>query len=102
MYQISYNPLDSPEPEITLNTTDLFTRQDDLETGTEYNISVRAYTKAGAGEVSFELVSTLPRPSKSLLPPPPLSLSHCACVCVCVCALIVVVFLSKLLSRESK
>ena len=61
-YEVSYRPTDSSEPETRLNTTDLetsFTTQSDLEEGTEFIFSVRAYTRVGPGNTSSITVSTL-------------------------------------------
>ena len=49
-------------PETKLNTTDLetsFSSQSDLEEGTEFIFSVRAYTRMGHGNASSITVSTL-------------------------------------------
>ena len=54
-YEVSYGPADSTDPETRLNTTDLetsFTTQSDLEEGTEFIFSVRAYTRVGPGNTS--------------------------------------------------
>ena len=61
-YEVSYRPTDSSDPETRLNTTDLetsFTTQSDLEEGTEFIFSVRAYTRVGPGNTSSITVSTL-------------------------------------------
>ena len=61
-YEVSYRPNDSSDPETRLNTTDLetsFTTQSDLEEGTEFIFSVRAYTRVGPGDTSSITVSTL-------------------------------------------
>ena len=60
-YEVSYRPTDSSDPETRLNTTDLetsFTTQSDLEEGTEFIFSVRAYTRVGPGNISSITVST--------------------------------------------
>ena len=64
-YEVSYRPTDSPQPVTRLNTTDLatsFTTPSDLEVGTEYNNSVRAYTRMGPGNTTFVAISTLHSP----------------------------------------
>ena len=61
-YEVSYGPADSSDPETRLNTTDLetsFTTQSDLEEGTEFIFSVRAYTRVGPGNTSSITISTL-------------------------------------------
>ena len=61
-YEVSYRPTDSSDPETRLNTTDLetsFSTQSDLEEGTEFIFSVRAYTRVGPGNTSSITVSTL-------------------------------------------
>ena len=61
-YEVSYGPTDSTDPETRLNTTDLetsFTTQSDLEEGTEFIFSVRAYTRVGPGNTTSITVSTL-------------------------------------------
>ena len=61
-YEVSYRPTDSSQPVTRLNTTDLatsFTTQSDLEVGTEFIFSVRAYTQVGPGNESSVAVSTL-------------------------------------------
>ena len=61
-YEVSYRPTDSSDPETRLNTTDLetsFTTQSDLEEGTEFIFSVRAYTRVGPGNTTSITVSTL-------------------------------------------
>ena len=66
-YEVSYRPTKSSQPATRLNTTDLatsFTTESDLEVGTEYNISVRAYTIAGPGNTASITISTLSRPCK--------------------------------------
>ena len=68
-YEVSYRPTDSSDPETRLNTTDLetsFTTQSDLEEGTEFIFSVRAYTRVGPGNTSSITVSTLSEESKTL------------------------------------
>ena len=62
VYEVSYGPTDSSDPETRLNTTDLessFTTQSDLEEGTEFIFSVRAYTRVGPGNTTSITVSTL-------------------------------------------
>ena len=69
-YEVSYRPTDSSDPKIRLNTTDLetsFTTQSDLEEGTEFIFSVRAYTRVGPGNTSSINVSTLGRKSKMMV-----------------------------------
>ena len=64
-YEVSYRPTDSSQPVTRLNTTDLatsFTTQSDLEMGTEFIFSVRAYTQVGPGNQSSVYVSTLSKP----------------------------------------
>ena len=61
-YEVSYRPTDSSQPHQTRhNTTHLATSftTGDLEMGTEYNLSVRAYTSAGPGQSSSVVVSTI-------------------------------------------
>ena len=61
-YEVSYRPTDSSQSVTRLNTTDLatsFTTQSDLEVGTEFIFSVRAYTRVGPGNESSVTVSTL-------------------------------------------
>ena len=61
-YEVSYRPTDSSDPQTRLNTTDLettFSTQSDLEEGTEFIFSVRAYTRVGPGNTSSITVSTL-------------------------------------------
>ena len=61
-YEVSYRPTDSSQPVTRLNTTDLdtsFTTQSDLEVGTEFIFSVRAYTRVGPGDTTSIMVSTL-------------------------------------------
>ena len=61
-YEASYRPTDSFDPETRLNTTDLetsFSTQSDLEEGTEFIFSVRAYTRVGPGNTTSITVSTL-------------------------------------------
>ena len=68
-YEVSYRPTDSSDPETRLNTTDLetsLTTQSDLEEGTEFIFSVRAYTRVGPGNASSITVSTLSEESKTL------------------------------------
>ena len=68
-YEVSYRPADSSDTETRLNTTDLetsFTTQSDLEEGTEFIFSVRAYTRVGPGNTSSITVSTLSEESKTL------------------------------------
>ena len=64
-YEVSYRPTDSSQPHHTRrNTTHLATSftTGELEMGTEYNLSVRAYTSAGPGQSSSVVVaSTLDR-----------------------------------------
>ena len=60
--EVSYRPTDSSDPETRLNTTDLetsFSTQSDLEEGTEFIFSVRAYTRVGPGNTSSITVYTL-------------------------------------------
>ena len=67
-YEVCYRPTDNSEPKTRANTTDLdtsFTTEDDLHLETEYSFSVRAYTRAGPGEISSRLISTLARPRKT-------------------------------------
>ena len=66
-YEVSYRPTDSSQPVTRLNTTDLatsFTTQSDLEVGTEFIFSVRAYTRVGPGNASYDIVSVLQKPCK--------------------------------------
>ena len=61
-YEVSYRPTDSSDPETRLTTTDLetsFSTQSDLEEGTEFIFSVRAYTRVGPGNTTSITVSTL-------------------------------------------
>ena len=69
-YEVSYRPTDSSQPVTRLNTTDLatsFTTQRDLEVGTEFIFSVRAYTRVGPGNESSVAVSTLSKPGIYML-----------------------------------
>ena len=70
-YEVSYRPEDSSDPETRLNTTDLetsFTTQSDLEEGTEFIFSVRAYTRVGPGNTSSITVS-IPSEEESRISP---------------------------------
>ena len=61
-YEIWYRPTSSPDSETRLNTTGQetsFTTENDLEEGTEFIFSVRAYTRAGPGNTTSITVSTL-------------------------------------------
>lgn len=61
-YEVSYRPADSSQHDTRLNTTDLstsFTTPSDLEVGTEFIFSVRAYTRVGPGNTASVVVSTL-------------------------------------------
>ena len=61
-YEVSYRPTDYSDPKTRLNTTDLetsFSTQSDLEEGTEFIFSVRAYTRVGPGNTTSITVSTL-------------------------------------------
>ena len=65
-YEVSYEPTDSSRPLTTTNISlkTSFVTDDNLELGTEFNISVRAFTRGGAGEITYVVVSTLTRPCK--------------------------------------
>ena len=68
-YEVSYRPTDSSQPDTRLNTTDLatsFTTQSDLELGTEFTFSVRAFTRVGPGDATSVVVSTLERPRETI------------------------------------
>ena len=67
-YEVSYRPADSSDPETRLNTTDLETTQSDLEEGTEFIFSVRAYTRVGPGNTSSITVS-IPSEEESRITP---------------------------------
>ena len=59
-YEVSYRPTDSSQPVTRLNTTDLdtsFTTQSDLEVGTEFIFSVRAYTRVGPGDTTSIMIT---------------------------------------------
>ena len=61
-YEVSYRPADNSGHELSLNTTDLesnFTAGNDLEGGSDYIFSVRAYTRVGPGTTSSLRASTL-------------------------------------------
>ena len=61
-YEIWYRPTSSPDSETRVNTTGQetsFTTENDLEEGTEFIFSVRAYTRAGPGNTTSITVSTL-------------------------------------------
>ena len=63
-YQVFYGPTNSMEP---LNQTETglktsFTTIYHIELETEFNFTVRAFTRAGAGESDTVIVSTLERP----------------------------------------
>ena len=62
-YEVSYRPTDSSLPVTRLNTTDLATSfiLSNIEMGTEFVFSVRAYTRIGPGETTSVTVSTLIR-----------------------------------------
>ena len=70
-YEIWYRPTSSPDPETRVNTTSQetsFTTENDLEEGTEFIFSVRAYTRAGPGNTLSITVSTLSKSrEKSML-----------------------------------
>ena len=77
-YEVSYRPTDSSDPETRLNTTDLetsFTTQSDLEEGTEFIFSVRAYTRVGPGNTSSITVS-IPSEESNTLPNTICSVNH--------------------------
>ena len=63
---MSYRPTDSSQPLTTRNTSleTSFIIGGNLERGTEFNFSVRAFTGAGAGEIAYDVVSTLTIPCK--------------------------------------
>jgi hypothetical protein len=61
-YEVSYRPADNSGHELSLNTTDVesnFTAGNDLEGGSDYIFSVRAYTRVGPGTTSSLRTSTL-------------------------------------------
>ncbi|CAI8031812.1 Receptor-type tyrosine-protein phosphatase kappa [Geodia barretti] len=61
-YEVSYRPADNSGNELSLNTTDVesnFTAGNDLEGGSDYIFSVRAYTRVGPGTTSSLRASTL-------------------------------------------
>ena len=62
-YEVSYRPTDSSQPVTRLNTTDLATSfiLSNIEMGTDFVFSVRAYTRIGPGETTSVTVSTLIR-----------------------------------------
>ena len=65
-YEVFYGPTDSMEP---LNSTRTslktnFTTPYHIEPGTEFNLTVSAYTNAGPGEPKSIIVSTLNKPCK--------------------------------------
>ena len=63
-YEIWYRPTSSPDSETRVNTTGQetsFTTENDLEEGTEFIFSVRAYTRAGPGNTTSINVTTLSR-----------------------------------------
>ena len=68
-YKVFYGPTDSMEP-LNSTTTGLktnFTTPYHIEPGTEFNLTVRAYTNAPEpGEPKSIIVSTLNRPCKKL------------------------------------
>ena len=60
-YEIWYRPTSSPDSETRVNTTGQetsFTTENDLEEGTEFIFSVRAYTRAGPGGISSITLSS--------------------------------------------
>ena len=60
-YDVSYEPSDSSQPLSTgLETS--FTTPSNLDLGTEFIFTVRAFTKVGFGETASVTVSTLIRP----------------------------------------
>ena len=63
-YEVQYWPTAQPQIVTTVNTTNLATNYtvSKLETGTEIEFSVRAYTRVGAGERESITTSTLTRP----------------------------------------
>ena len=68
VHEIWYRPTSSPDSETRVNTTGQetsFTTVNDLEEGTEFIFSVRAYTRAGPGNTTSITVSTLSRESMS-------------------------------------
>ena len=71
VYEIWYRPTSSPDSEIRVNTTGQetrFTTENDLEEGTEFIFSVRAYTRAGPGNTTSITLSTLSKSrGKSML-----------------------------------
>ena len=66
-YEVSYEPTDSSQPLTTMNSglETSFIIDSDLELGIEFNISVRAFTGGGAGEIAYVVVSTLTRPREN-------------------------------------
>ena len=58
-YEVSYEPTDSSEPVIRMNTTANFSTLSNLELGSEYMFSVTAYTRVGPGNTTSVTVSTL-------------------------------------------
>ena len=69
-YEIWYSPTSSHDSEIRVNTTgqeNSFTTENDLEEGTEFIFSVRAYTKVGPGNTTSITVFTLSREGKNKL-----------------------------------
>ena len=65
---MSYRPTDSSQPSIThINPKTSFVTDDNLERGTEFNFSVRAFTEeGGAGVIAYVIVSTLIRPRENV------------------------------------
>ena len=66
-YEVSYRPASDLQTITTMNTTDLdtsFTNQGRLELGTAYIFTVTAFTGAGRGEITTDIISTLAIPRK--------------------------------------
>ena len=69
-YEIWYRPTSFPDSETRVNTTGQetsFTTENDLEEGTEFIFSVRAYTRAGPGNTTSITVFTLSREGMNIL-----------------------------------
>ena len=67
MYEVLYQPLETFDGAImtqTMNLTERSANLTDLEEFVDYNISVRAYTREGAGPYSEEVTVMTPEDSK--------------------------------------
>ena len=68
-YEVSFWRTDSPDS-ATASRTGLetsFTTPDDLEPGTSFTFTVRAFTSVGPGDITTIAVSTLTRPREKIV-----------------------------------